>query len=230
MWLRGNPLAWGGGPETATIGFGFFMIASLRGKLFQKLPETVIVEVGGVGYEVFFPQAVQHRLPKTGEELFFLIQTVVREDAFSLYGFLESEEKATFLLLTTVSGIGPKVAHNILASITPAELGRAVANDDIHRLIKLPGIGKKTAERICLELKDKVQFLPSPAAGAESPAGRRPVKDQRGSDAVSALVNLGYPQARAEEAVERVRGQLPPATYDSLRLEELLRQALRALV
>ena len=202
------------------------MIACLRGKLIQKLPETVVVDVGGVGYEVFFPGAAQHRLPEAGAELFLYIQTVVREDAFNLFGFVEPEEKAAFLLLTGVSGIGPKVAHNILAGMSPADLSRAVATDDIHRLVKLPGIGKKTAERVCLELKDKLHFLPDlPAAAVKAPAPSP--ADSCVADALSALVNLGYPPARAEEALARVReGHAPDAVMP---LEELLRQALRAL-
>jgi len=203
------------------------MIASLRGKLLYRLPETVIVDVNGVGYEVFFPANGRHQLPDKGAELFLLIQTVVREDAFLLYGFVEPEEKAAFLLLTGVSGIGPKVAHGVLAGISPAELSRAVAGDDVHTLIKLPGVGKKTAERICLELKDKIQFIPA-ASGAAAKSALRPV-DEVGSDAVSALVNLGYPQSRAEEALQDVRRQKGPEAVLAMSLEELLRQALRAL-
>ncbi len=205
------------------------MIASLRGALVQKAVETVVVEVGGVGYEVFFPAAAQHRLPGVGEEVFLHVQTVVREDAFNLFGFLAAAEKAAFLLLIGVSGIGPKVAHNILAGMSPAELCRAVATDDIHRLVKLPGIGKKTAERVCLELKDKVHLLPDlPAAAVVSAPAPAPVEGWV-RDAVSALVNLGYPSARAEEALARVRQGLSADADAALSLEELLRQALRAL-
>ncbi len=203
------------------------MIATLRGKLLYRLPETVIVDVGGVGYEVFFPVSGRHRLPAEGAELFLHIQTVVREDAFLLYGFVELEEKAAFLLLTGVSGIGPKVAHGVLAGVTPAELSRAVAGDDIHALMKLPGVGKKTAERICLELKDKIRFIPA----SSDPVGKgaaRPV-EAVSVDAISALVNLGYPQARAEAALQDVRRQSGPEAVRAMTLEELLRQALRAL-
>ncbi|MFC1513087.1 Holliday junction branch migration protein RuvA [Thermodesulfobacteriota bacterium] len=204
------------------------MIASLRGKLLNRLPETVIIDVGGVGYEVFYPATGRHPLPAEGADLFLHIQTVVREDAFLLYGFAEPEEKAAFLLLTGVSGIGPKVAHAVLAGLSPAELSRAVAGDDIHTLVKLPGIGKKTAERICLELKDKIQFVPE-LPGAVAGQGTGSPADDLSLDAVSALVNLGYPQARAEEALQDVRRQLGPEAVLSMALEELLRQALRAL-
>lgn len=178
----------------------------------------------------FFPAAAQHRLPEAGAELFLHIQDVVREDAFNLYGFVEPEEKVTFQLLTGVSGIGPKVAHTVLAGTSPGELARAVAADDIHRLIKLPGIGKKTAERICLELKDKLRFLADLPGPAGTPVQESPPSASRGADAVSALVNLGYPQVKAEQALERVREELDPEVYRGMPLEELLRQALRALV
>lgn len=204
------------------------MIACLRGKLLYMLPETVIIDVNGVGYEVYFPAAGRHRLPVEGADIFLHIQTVVREDAFLLYGFVEAEEKAAFLLLTGVSGIGPKVAHAVLAGLSPAELSRAVAGDDIHTLVKLPGVGKKTAERICLELKDKIEFVPDSAAVAGGPSPSRPVDDVS-LDAVSALVNLGYPQARAEEALADVRRQQEEGDVSPLSLEELLRQALRVL-
>lgn len=204
------------------------MIACLRGKLLYLLPETVIVDVNGVGYEVYFPAANRHRLPSEGAELFLHIQTVVREDAFLLYGFVEPEEKAAFLLLTGVSGIGPKVAHAVLAGLSPAELSRAVAVDDIPALVKLPGVGKKTAERICLELKDKIEFVPDATALVHNHVPSRPA-DDLSRDAVSALVNLGYPQARAEEALLDVCRQQGEGDVPALSLEDLIRQALRAL-
>ena len=205
------------------------MIACLRGMLFQKLPETLIVDVGGVGYEVFFPQSGQGRLPGVGEEVFLHIQTVVREDAFNLYGFLELSEKEMFLLLNTVSGIGPKLAMHILAGISPAEMARSILHDDLARLTRLPGVGKKTAERLCLELKDKVQFVPE-ALSAASPALAVPGEDERVHDAISALLNLGYPAVRAREAIAAVRQQAGAEGFAAMRLEELLRQTLRALV
>ena len=204
------------------------MIACLRGKLLQKMPDTVIIDVGGVGYEVFFPANGRHRLPAEGSEIFLHIQTVVREDAFLLYGFVEPEEKEAFLLLTGVSGIGPKVAHAVLAGLSPADLSRAVAGDEVYTLVKLPGIGKKTAERICLELKDKIRFIPSAQEVVSSAIAAASPSDLN-QDAVSALVNLGYSQARAEEALHGVRRRLDTEDMLSMPLEELLRQALRAL-
>ena len=207
------------------------MIACLRGILLRKLPESLIVDVGGVGYEVFFPQTGHDRLPREGEEVFLHVQTVVREDAFMLYGFLESAEKEMFQLLDRVTGIGPKVAVNILSGISPADMARAILHDDLSRLTRLPGVGKKTAERLCLELKDRVQsFSVAPAAAQAVPPPAAAEEEGLLADALSALVNLGYPPARAREAVEAVRGQLTAEAFAALRIEELLRQALRALV
>ncbi len=204
------------------------MIACLRGIVFKKLADSLIVEVGGVGYEVFFPQAGQHRLPADGEPVFLHIQTVVREDAFSLYGFLDSAEKEMFQLLDTVSGIGPKVAMNILSGITPVDMAQAILHDDLARLTRLPGVGKKTAERLCLELKDKVQFLPAAMAAPAQPRAEA-TDDGRERDALSALVNLGYPPVRAREALQAVRQQLGEDGFAGMRIEELLRLALRSL-
>ncbi|HCC55471.1 MAG TPA: Holliday junction branch migration protein RuvA [Desulfobulbaceae bacterium] len=202
------------------------MIACLRGTLFKKLSDSLIVDVGGVGYEVFFPQSGQTRLPGIGEEVFLHIQTVVREDAFNLYGFLESAEKEMFQLLNTVSGIGPKLAVHMLAGISPADLAIAIMHDDLARLTRLPGVGKKTAERLCLELKDKVQFVPE-ALSASASTLVLPGEDQRVHDAISALLNLGYPAVRAREALAAVRLQAGAEAFAAMRLEELLRQALR---
>ena len=194
----------------------------------QKSPETLIVDVGGVGYEVFFPQSGQARLPGVGDEVFLHIQTVVREDSFNLYGFLEPAEKEMFQLLNTVSGIGPKLAMHILAGISPADLARAIMHEDLARLTRLPGVGKKTAERLCLELKDKVQFVPE-ALSVSSSALTLPGEDERVQDAISALLNLGYPAVRAREALALVRQQAGVEAFAAMRLEELLRQTLRVL-
>ena len=207
------------------------MIACLRGELLYKSAEAIVVDVGGVGYEVHFPQAHHHRLPRLGEEVVVQVHMVVREDAISLYGFLDAAEKEMFLLLNGVSGVGPKLARNILSAATPVEISRAVAHADINRLKQLPGVGKKTAERLCLELKDKVDFIPlggtPPAALVTAP---EIFADQPSRDALSALMNLGYPAARARLALEQIRQQLGEEAYGALTLEELLRAALRGLV
>ena len=205
------------------------MIASLRGKLLYKSPESLIIDVGGVGYEVYFPQTSHGRLPEIGQEAFLYIYTAVREDALNLYGFIDQEEKEMFCLLVGVSGVGPKMALNILSSITPAAMARAIATDDIPRLKQLSGVGKKTAERLCLELKDKMQFIPDEQAVGLPQSAPDTVDDQRANDVLSALINLGYSPVSAKEALQTVRQQVPEETYSVMRLEELLRQALRSL-
>jgi Holliday junction DNA helicase RuvA len=203
------------------------MIATLRGVLLFKLSETVIIETSGVGYEVFFPKNRQDLLPGIGDEIFLHIFTSVREDALQLFGFLEPEEKDLFLLLVSVSGIGPKSAMNILAGISPSEMVRAISAGDIYRLTQLPGIGKKTAERLCVELKDKLPFIP-----AVKHAGAQTITqpdDQLQQDVVSVLVNLGYPVASARDAIKRVRRDLDVEVFEKTRLEELVRLALRSL-
>lgn len=206
------------------------MIARLRGELLHRTNEALVVDVGGVGYEVHFPEAHHYRLPRLGEEVVLQIHTVVREDAISLYGFLDATEKELFLLLMGVSGVGPKLARNVLSAATPAEISRAIAAGDVGRLKQLPGVGKKTAERLCLELKDKVGFIP--VAGAPVVAittSPEAFDDQPSRDALSALMNLGYPAARARQALEQVRQQMGEEAYGALALEELLRAALRGL-
>lgn len=204
------------------------MIASLRGVLAHKSPESLIVDVGGVGYEVFYSPTGLHRLPENGEDIFLHIQTKVREDAIDLYGFLEVKEKQMFVLLTGVSGVGPKVAVNILSGMASADLASAIASNDLGRLVKLPGVGKKTAERLCLELKDKVQFAAaSDSAVLEEPAAVP--EDQQSLDVISALVNLGYPPANAKKAIDKVRLTIGDDGFTELSLEELLRQALRSM-
>jgi len=205
------------------------MIACLRGELLHKSPGKVVIDVGGVGYLVACSKTCDERLPKVGQEIFLHIHTEVREDSISLYGFADLEEREMFLLLIGVSGVGPKLALNILSGSTTRELATAIMSKDLGRLTKLPGVGRKTAERLCLELQDKVQ-----AIAAWQPAHLPPVvpeggSDQRSMDVISALVNLGYQANMARQAVEAIRQQLSAEQYDGLSLEGLLRQALRSL-
>ncbi|MDF1577804.1 MAG: Holliday junction branch migration protein RuvA [Desulfurivibrionaceae bacterium] len=204
------------------------MIASLRGILAHKSPRNLIVDVGGVGYEVFFSPGGLHRLPETGEEIFLHIFTNVREDAIDLYGFLDPGEKEMFVLLTSVSGIGPKVAVNILAGMAPADLAGAISGTDLGRLTKLQGVGKKTAERMCLELKDKVHFMAATDSVVLGVPDLAP-DDRQSADVISALVNLGYPPANARKALEKVRSGAGEEGFGKLSLEDLLRQALRSM-
>jgi holliday junction DNA helicase RuvA len=206
------------------------MIACLRGELFAKTTESLIIDVQGVGYEVFVSRLNRERLPEIGREIFLHIHMEVREDALLLFGFAEPAEKKMFLLLLGVSGVGPKQALNILSGMAAGELSAAIRSDDIGRLTRISGVGKKTAERLCLELKEKVDFLPAAEPLAASTASDdAETGDQRGADALSALVNLGYPAARAREALKKVRLQTPPELFAAMRLEELLRQTLRVL-
>jgi Holliday junction DNA helicase RuvA len=205
------------------------MIASLRGILAHKSPENLIVDIGGVGYEVRFSPTGMHRLPVVGEEIFLHIYSSVREDAFDLYGFLEAKEKEMFILLTSVSGIGPKVGLNILSGMPPADLASAICTSDLGRLTKLPGVGKKTAERLCLELKDKVQFIPAADSAIISSAQTEP-EDQQSADVISALINLGYAPSNARKAVEKARASLGEDDSGTLTIEELLRHSLRSMV
>lgn len=196
------------------------MIASLKGTLAERSLTDAVVDVHGVGYRVYLSVIALAQLPQVGQPVSFRIRTVVREDAFDLFGFLTEEEEELFLLLTSVSHVGPKVALTVMSGLDAAALAQAIAKGDVARLTKIHGVGKKTAERLVLELKDKVKEL-TPAAGGTS-SGR--VSGAQG-DLVSALVNLGYKDAQAEAAVraasERVGAE---ASF-----EVLLREALKTL-
>ena len=204
------------------------MIASLKGELLYKSLTRVIVNVNGVGYEVRLPLSTYERLPDAGREVFLHIHTEVREDAINLFGFREAAEKEMFQLLITVSGIGAKLALAILSGIKPAELARAICGRDLGRLTELSGVGKKTAERLCLDLKDKVAVLLASQAPADAAAGAA-VDHNIINDVISALVNLGYPPLKARDALAAVRKRLPAATLAGMQVEDLLRETLRSL-
>lgn len=174
------------------------MIAHLRGKLIARHPNQAIVETAGVGYEVVISVPTFSDLPPLGGEVALFIHTHVREDQLALYGFLRAEEKQLFEKLITVSGIGPKLAITILSGMAAAELGNAIRGNDLARLTKIPGIGRKTAERLVLELRDKL-----PVAGREV-AAAVPALSAVQEDVLSALVNLGYQRAAAEKALASV--------------------------
>ncbi|MBU0673582.1 MAG: Holliday junction branch migration protein RuvA [Proteobacteria bacterium] len=204
------------------------MIASLRGILTHATPDELIVEVGGVGYQVRCMTSIEPYLPKVGDEVFLFIHTNVRDDAIDLYGFLDAKEKEMFLLLVTVSGIGPRLAMTILGGMGPADLAHAIGGGDIARLTRLQGVGKKTAERLCVELKDKVKFLPI-SDSVVLPYSLAEHTDQLSADVVSALVNLGYSPANARKALDQVVRGLGDDEYAALALGDLLRLALRSL-
>lgn len=179
------------------------MIARLAGTLAEKSPTGVIVDAGGVGYLVRVPLSTFYRLPEAGEPVTLRVTTCVREDAIDLYGFESATEQQLFALLTTVKGIGPRIGLSILSGISAEELVAAIGRGDARRIQKVPGVGLKTAERICLELKERaLSTLSAEQAGAApvgSPTGAR-------EDALSALLNLGYKEAEAERALKAAEG------------------------
>jgi Holliday junction DNA helicase RuvA len=196
------------------------MIAHLRGRLLEKHPNRVILDVQGVGYEAHVPLSTFYEMPDAGAEVALRIHTHVREDALALYGFATRLELQLFERLISVSGIGPKLALAVLSGIEPDELITAVKTSDVARLTAIPGVGKKTAERIGLELKDKLAAF-VPAQDAPSGAG---TGDSLKDDVLSALINLGYHRPLAERALEAA---LRAATDGSF--EKTLKQALREL-
>jgi len=206
------------------------MIATLTGKVFSKNPDRAVIDVGGVGYEVILSTDSVARMPEKGEDAFFHIHTNVREDAITLFGFLEEEEKELFLILKTVSGIGPKLALAILSGLRVDDICRAISGGDIKRLTTLPGVGKRTAERICVDLKDKVShFVSGTVLPQDSIAGVVAVTGSAVADAISALMNLGYSDAVARGALGKVKKQLGEEEFVTQKVEVLIREALRAL-
>ena len=184
------------------------MIAHLRGKLIAKHPNQAIVETAGVGYEVTISVPTFSELPALGREVALFIHTHVREDAIALFGFLRAEEKQLFEKLISVSGIGPKLAITILSGMPTPDMVSAIRGNDIARLTRIPGIGKKTAERMVLELRDKLEgFGATATVPATTPAEE---------DVLSALVNLGYQRAAAERAVATAAKSSNGAEFDAL--------------
>jgi Holliday junction DNA helicase RuvA len=175
------------------------MIAQLRGTLADKRPNQLIVEVGGVGYLVNIPLSTFYALGGLREEVVLLVHTHVREDSLALYGFLTAREKHLFEMLLSASGVGPTLALKILSGMSADELGPAIREGDIARLTRIPGVGKKTAERMVVELRDKLSAAEPEALASSAAAGRGGVS----GDVVSALLNLGYDSRAAEAAVER---------------------------
>ena len=188
------------------------MIARLRGTLIEKGPSRIVVEAGGVGYDVQVPLSTFYPLGEPGTEIVLRVHTHVREDVIALYGFASALEHDLFERLISINGIGPKLALAVLSGIEPQELIRAIRQQDVARLTAIPGVGKKTAERIGLELKDRLPAAGAPAQAAASPA------DQLREDLLSALLNLGYQKGAAEKAIAKVLdGSARPAFEDALR-------------
>ena len=191
------------------------MIAHLRGSVLEKHPNLAVLEAGGVGYEVHIPVSTFTRLPDVGAEAKLRIHMHVREDAMLLYGFHSAEEKMLFEKLITVSGIGPKVALTALSGIAPAELVQAIRSGDIAKLTRIPGVGKKTAERMVVELRDKLEatLAGTPVAVAVS---QGPLLTEVELDLISALVNLGSQRPAAEAAVRKARATVPGDDFEKL--------------
>lgn len=198
------------------------MITFLRGKLVDALPTQVTIEVNGVGYDVLIPLSSFDRLPPVGQEVSILTHLAIREDAHLLYGFMTSAERDMFrLLINHVSGIGPKIALNVLSGMNVTSLRGAVANADVKSLSQISGVGKKTAERIVVELKDKI----GPAGGWEASSAQRALSaaDQKTNDAVLALVALDFKQNEAFQSVRAAMAALGPEST----VEEIVRACLR---
>ncbi len=199
------------------------MIAFLTGRVAFKTPTHLTLDVQGVGYEVLIPLSTYYALPNLDDMTALNIHTHLREDAIQLFGFLSQAEKSSFLLLTSVSGIGPKLALSVLSSLSVADLVSAIQSENVEKLSTVPGIGKKSAARIALELKDKVGKIDAPGVNMAAPEN-----GEMGGpydDALSALVNLGYRVQDAKEALKRVsKGAAGPAV-----LKDLIREGLKEL-
>jgi Holliday junction DNA helicase RuvA len=197
------------------------MIALIRGQLVEKRPGMVVVETQGIGYQVFVSVNTLYDLPEMTQAVHLHIYTHVREDLLQLFGFSTLLEKEIFQILISVSGIGPKLALNILSGIAPDELLASLQSENVTRLMAIPGVGRKTAERLVFDLKEKVREI---AGRGKPPPEVRKRKEQLVEDVISALVNLGYKKNQAERVAEQVWQQRPEAP-----LEEILKESLRAL-
>jgi Holliday junction DNA helicase RuvA len=203
------------------------VIAYLEGVLREKTPTRVVIDVSGVGYEVSIPLSTFYELPDEGKPISLRIYTHVREDAFTLFGFRTVRERLVFEFLLRTSGVGPKLALAVLSRMDPEDLIRAIGAGDVAALCSIPGVGKKTAERIVIDLRDRVNELLAPGfeGGAPSP-GPVDARDAIRAEAISALANLGYPSGQAERTVtEAAEGLGEEPT-----LESLIRASLRRLI
>lgn len=196
------------------------MIALLSGRLVYKSPEYSIIDVNGVGYQVFTSLTSFYSLPEINDALTINIHTHHREDAIHLFGFVEKSEKELFYFLIGVSGIGPKLALTILSGMPADQLIAAITNGDVGRLTNISGIGKKTADRLILELKEKVKHI-APAVRSGERAEKNRIKD----DAISALINLGYNRAVAKDAIEKISID----AEGNITVENLIRESLKVL-
>jgi Holliday junction DNA helicase RuvA len=200
------------------------MIGLLRGIILEKQPPQLLLDVNGVGYEIDAPMSTFYHLPDIGQQVTLHTHFIVREDAHHLYGFYAREERALFRTLLKVNGVGPRLALTILSSIDPSEFVRCVINNDMESLVHIPGVGKKTAERLIIEMRDKVSNWHQDALPGETTLKKgAPSKNQATQDAVSALIALGYKPQEASRAVAKVDD-------GTLASEEIIRRALREMV
>jgi len=195
------------------------MIASLKGVLSHKSIDAIIVDIHGIGYNVAVPLSTFYKLPDAGSQVELVIHTHIAQDSVKLFGFLDRSEKDIFQLLISISGIGPRLAINILSGISPEDLSGAISEKDLDKLVGIPGVGRKTAERMIFELKDKIIKLVSgtPSAGTPDIVLKE--------EALSALINLGYKNTIAKDAVNRVIKE----TGGTLTLEMLLTESLKII-
>lgn len=207
------------------------MIGHLRGIILEKLPPDILLDVGGVGYEIQLPMTSFYQLPEIQCEVSLYTHFVVREDAQLLFGFIERQERSLFRILIKANGVGPKLACTILSGMSAGQFMQAVMHEDISALVKMPGVGKKTAERLVVELKDKLNDIDAPMANyggtvAATPVAAAPILAPVASakdEAIGALVALGYKRAQAESAIKNVM------TEDASS-EQLIRDALKSMV
>ncbi len=190
------------------------MIALLRGTLVEKHPNQVIIETHGVGYDVTIPVSTFSALPEAGREVTLRVYTHVREDTLALYGFLSPDEKALFEKLISVSGVGPKLAITALSGLATADLVAAIRGGLVEQLVRIPGVGKKTAERIVLELRDKLELLGGGVKAAAQP--QRSAFNATEEDVISALMNIGSTRAAAEAAVRKAKSQSEEQEFEPL--------------
>nr|WP_136252066.1 Holliday junction branch migration protein RuvA [Ningiella ruwaisensis] len=211
------------------------MIGLLRGTILEKLPPDILLDVNGVGYEIQLPMTSFYQLPEVGAQTTLYTHFVVREDAQLLFGFIERQERSLFRVLIKANGVGPKLACTILSGMSASQFVHAVMIEDITALVKMPGVGKKTAERLVVELKDKLKDLDAPSATAISqqslsPRQTAPVLSPMASakeEAISALMALGYKRPQAEKSVSNAQSAYE---NDDASSEQLIRDALKSMV
>jgi holliday junction DNA helicase RuvA len=201
------------------------MIALISGKIVYKGISHVVVDAQGVGYRVFIPLTTFYELPETGQTITLHVHTHVKQDGINLFGFYTIQEKDIFELMLTVSGIGPKMSINILSGISVQELLKAISNGDVKKLISIPGLGKKTAERLILELKEKILKKIIVEDAASAGADRQKDKDIIREDVLSALINLGYRNNVAQDALDKVMRE----STQELAMDQLLKMTLKVL-